>query len=287
MRRQLTGLDQYQKQFMDAFKSLTYSRNNWEVWSDFVTIAACSLSNSVDCSPKHDDREKLYLSTVKRYKEEELDYFAQMLATTVEAFEENAEQDFLGELFQALELSNHWTGQFFTPYVVCKMMAKMQFSANDKAKITEKGYISVNDPACGAGALLIAFANECRKLEINYQTSVEFVAQDIDHTAAMMCYIQLSLLGCPGYVIVGDTLRHPPTVPLPPDYEVWYTPFYFSEVWHWRRIFNSMSQILKTNESGTNVTKTLSEPPKVLSKPLKTYMSGFYFYYYYYDEASG
>ena len=61
----------------------------------------------------------------------------------------------------------------------------------------KQGWISVSDPACGAGALLIAFANECRRQHINYQTSVLFVAQDIDFLAGCMCYIQLSLLGCP------------------------------------------------------------------------------------------
>lgn len=55
-----------------------------------------------------------------------------------------------------------------------------------------KRYISVNDPACGAGAMLIAFANVAKKHGINYQKHVLFVAQDIDRTAAMMCYIQMS-----------------------------------------------------------------------------------------------
>ena len=52
----------------------------------------------------------------------------------------------------------------------------------------------MNDSACGAGAMLIAFANAAKQYGINYQKQVLFVAQDIDHTAAMMCYIQLSLL---------------------------------------------------------------------------------------------
>ena len=54
------------------------------------------------------------------------------------------------------------------------------------------------------------------------------MAQDIDHAAAMMCYIQLSLLGCPAVVIVGDTLAKPM---LHPDNDVWYTPFYHLNRW--------------------------------------------------------
>jgi len=54
----------------------------------------------------------------------------------------------------------------------------------------------VNDPACGAGALLIAFANELRRpgRDINYQTSVLFVAQDIDMIVGCMCYMAYPLL---------------------------------------------------------------------------------------------
>ena len=54
------------------------------------------------------------------------------------------------------------------------------------------------------------------------------MAQDIDHAAAMMCYIQLSLLGCPAVVIVGDTLAKPM---LHTDNDVWYTPFYHLNRW--------------------------------------------------------
>ena len=43
--------------------------------------------------------------------------------------------------------------------------------------------------------------------EINYQQNAYFVAQDIDPLVAKMCYIQLSLLGCPGVVIIGNTLE--------------------------------------------------------------------------------
>lgn len=286
MSRHINGLGAHQKQFMDIFNRLTYSRSAWEIWSDFVTMAACSLSNAVDRSPKRDEREELYLKIAGRYKKDELDYFAQLLAATVNALEENPEQDFLGVLFQLLELSSHWHGQFFTPYHVCDFMAKAVLTGNEKAEIEEKGYISVNDPACGAGALLIAAANEFRKRGINYQTSVEFVAQDIEHTAAMMCYIQLSLIGCPGYVIVGDTLWHPPTVPLLVDYKVWYTPMYYSTVWHWRRVFKSLSHISANAEGGTKEPESVIKSPKVLPKSEKTYVSGF-FMFFFYDEVSG
>jgi len=97
-------------------------------------------------------------------------------------------------------------------------------------KIGDRGWVAVCDPTCGAGALLVAFANECRKKEINYQTDVLFVAQDIDYIVGMMCYLQMSLLGMPGYVVIGDTLASPSTsydkrglIPVDKG-NVWYTP---------------------------------------------------------------
>jgi hypothetical protein len=235
-----TGLSKYQKMFMDDFNKLTHRHNGWQVWEDFVVMAACSISNSFD-TVHYEKREKLYMDRIKRYEAAEASVFAKLLATTVIALDEDPEQDFLGVLFQLLELSNHWKGQFFTPYSVCRMMADMQMDGVGEI-VKEKGYVSVNDPACGAGALLIAFANACKTREINYQNHALFVAQDIDQTAAMMCYLQLSLLGCPGYVVVADTLRHPV---ITAETEVWYTPMYNSQTWRWRRTFGLIDALCK------------------------------------------
>lgn len=156
-----------------------------------------------------------------------------------------------------LGLGNDRNGQFFTPYSVCRMMAKMECS-QAIAEVESKGWISCNDCACGAGALLVAFANECKENNINYQTSVLFTAQDIDYTTALMCYLQLSLLGCPGYVAVGDTLTDPcisvdkrGLIPVDRG-NIWYTPFYFTDVWRFRRQAAQMDMILKRADSVRN-----------------------------------
>ena len=100
-----------------------------------------------------------------------------------------------------------------------------------EAEIVRKGYMSVSDPACGAGAMLIAFANTARSRKINYQSQVLVVAQDIDRTAVLMCYLQLSLLGCPAVVIQGDSLTKPG---IQEENEIWYTPFFHLNQWRFR-----------------------------------------------------
>ena len=165
-----------------------------------------------------------------------------MFAITTMQLDENPEQDFLGSLFMKLNLGNHWKGQFFTPYSVCKCMAEIN-AVGVEDKVWDNGYASVNDCACGAGATLIAMANTLKEHGVNYQQNTVFVAQDVDRTAALMCYIQLSLLGCPGYVIVGNTLTNPAVGsvlnPIKQEgQEIWYTPMFASDVWHFRRIFD-------------------------------------------------
>ena len=202
--------DERQKEFVHALDQACKRHNRWTVWADFVVMAAISISNTVDKS-NAEAREKTYMALASKYDKQELECICRMFAEVVSGIDENPDQDFLGELFMGLELGNDHNGQFFTPYNVCKMTAKMTYGKDLEEKIEQRGWVSVNDPACGAGALLVAFANECKLQNVNYQTSVLFVAQDIDYIVGCMCYIQLSLLGCPGYVVIADSISSPCT----------------------------------------------------------------------------
>ena len=109
-------------------------------------------------------------------------------------------------------LGNNAGGQFFTPYDICRAMAKITMKRECVLEIIDRqGYVSINDPACGAGATLIAAAEALLQWDINFQQTAIFIGQDIDYGTALMCYVQLSLLGCAGYVRVGNTLTDPMT----------------------------------------------------------------------------
>ena len=248
-----------EKEFLDIFKTLCYSRSSWEVWADVITAIACSLSNAIDRSPEHyEPREKEFEQCIKRLGSVEVP--AKLLGVIMMALENNPEQDFLGAMYMKLELGNHWKGQFFTPYSVSRMMADVNLG-NCVEEVEAKGWISVCDSCVGGGAMLIAAANTMQRQNINYQNHTLFVGQDIDRVVAMMAYIQLSLLGCPGYIIVGNSLTNPMTgsVLFPKEgegQEYWYTPMFNSKVWHWRRIFNSLDL---GNHSGTGTTRKTVE----------------------------
>lgn len=248
-------VDNDQKEFIKVIEKLTNRFHTWEVWQDFVVMYAIAISNAVD-TVHREKREEIYMRIVKKYNKEELDLFPELCAMVVMALEKDKDRDFLGEMYMALNLGNHWKGQFFTPYNVCRMMAEMTCGGT-VSEIEEKGYIAVNDCCCGAGALLIAYANAAERATIdsgyNWQNHILFTAQDVDMITGLMCYIQLSLLGCAGYVKIGDSLINPMTEGealkglLETDSDYWYTPVYFSDVWEYRRMFQMIDRVIKLN----------------------------------------
>ena len=258
MVKQSEAIQGTEKEFLNEFHKLCYSRSSWQVWADLMTAIACSISNVADRSPEHyESREKEYAQCIERLGSVEIP--AKMLAIIVEALERNPEQDFLGEMYMQLNLGNHWKGQFFTPYCVCKMMSEITCEDVD-SHIEKQGYLSICDPACGAGATLIAAANTMKKCKHNFQNHVVFVAQDIDRITGMMCYIQLSLLGCAGYACIANTITNPLTghVLFPNEkegQELWYMPMFQNQIWTWRRLFQSMDGLGGTATTEKTVEK--------------------------------
>ena len=240
----------YQKEFLTTFKQIASAGyRSFEVWNDFVVMAACALSNPVD-KTHFEEREKRYLKIIRKYRKNEQALFPELLAHTVMALEANPEQDFLGSMYMELDLGSKRLQQIFPPYHICQFMAAITVE-NVAEQVNEHGYISINDPCCGGGATLIAGVNEARKqlekADLNYQNHVLVVAQDIDECVALMCYIQLSLLGVAGYVKVGDSLTEPMTTGDKLDH-YWFMPMYFSNIWTMRRVFRGFDSLM--NEKG-------------------------------------
>jgi len=159
----------HQKELLKLFGSLAYRHSAWQVFADFAEAAAISLSNAVDWAQR-DQREERYMALIKRYKPEELAVLPQMLGELALALEEEP-SDVLGRTFHDLELHNKWSGQYFSPYPLCRMMAKMTLSNEEdiRSRISERGFVTAQEPACGSGAMVIALAHGMKDLGINYQ----------------------------------------------------------------------------------------------------------------------
>ena len=217
-------LDPFQKEFVKLLQANAYRHRPHEVFRDFCELAALSLSNAVD-RIHYAKREARYLELIKGYNREEVNRFPAMLAALVNSLECGF-SDVLGQLFMSLELGNHWKGQFFTPYDICYLMAKMTLG-DVQSTIARNGFFTLNEPAAGAGAMVIASAQVLQDQSINYQQTMHVIAQDIDLTAVHMTYLQLTLLHIPAIVVHGNSL----TVE---EWDHWATPAHVLGFWDHR-----------------------------------------------------
>lgn len=205
-------------------EGLAYRHSGWQVFADFAEMAAIALSNAVD-RPQCERRETRYLEIVRRYEPEEVAKFPQMLALLTEELEREG-SDVLGRTFHELELHNKWAGQFFSPYPLCQMMARMVLGDEDavREKVQQRGFITAQEPACGSGAMVIALAMGLQDLGINYQQHLHVTAIDVDAKCVHMAYVQLALLHIPAVIIHGNTLSLE-------EYGRWYTPAHILGGW--------------------------------------------------------
>lgn len=232
---------QHLKNIIKKIEWLSGRHGAWTVFSDFIAMAAISIRNSTSLLDR-EEKEREYLSIAKKYKREELDKFGEILGELVMGLEKE-KTDILGMLFMELGLSNKWKGQFFTPMSIAELMAEISMN-QVKRIIEEEGYITVNEPAVGAGAMIIGLAKVLERHGYNYQKQMVVIAQDIDIKSVYMSYIQLSLLGIPAKVMHANTL----TLEV---YEIWDTPFYVLGMWNYRlmkdREKQSNKQVIKFN----------------------------------------
>lgn len=190
------------KLFKDIFKKTAKNTNRYDVFRDLVFMMAIAIENVF---LKCEEKEKEYLNIIKKYGAEDQSRVCKLFAELTMAMEYEP-SDILGSLFMELELGSSHIGQFFTPYPVCKLMAELNIGTDFEDKLSEQGYITVHEPASGSGSMLIAFAQSMLEKGYNPQKQMYFQAIDLDPVAAKMAYIQMSLLGLVGEVIVGNTL---------------------------------------------------------------------------------
>lgn len=241
----------HQKELVKLISTLGYRHGHWQVFADFVEMAAISVSNAVDIG-RREKREERYLEVVKRYKPDELARFPEMLGSLTMALEEET-ADILGRTFHDLELHNKWSGQYFSPYPLCRMMAKMTMADRGdlEARISERGFVTAQEPAAGSGAMIIALAHEMREAGINYQQHLHVTAVDVDPKCVHMSYLQFSLLHIPAVIVHGNSLSLE-------EFDHWYTPAHILDGWDWR---------LKRPNDRPHPLKTVSTPEAQPKRP--------------------
>jgi len=186
---------------LKSFWTISPDTNDYEIFSDFVHLAGYSLYNALI---KDQKIEKEYMTIVSKYSKEQAVKFSELLALVGLALIDKR-SDFLGDIFMELGIKNRHTGQFFTPFSVSLLMAKI-VTADMEEHIAKNGFFSVLDPACGSGSLVIAVYQNIIDKGFNPEQCMYVNCVDIDPVAAMTCYIQLSLLNIGGKVVIGNSL---------------------------------------------------------------------------------
>lgn len=194
------------KSIVKLFETCRYKHDLYTVFGDWCECSAISMSNAVDLV-SFQKREARYVEIARKYGSETMTTFSHIMGEVVMALEEQP-QDILGATFHALELHNKARGQFFTPYPICQLMARIiAGSAEDMQQaVAKRGFMLAQEPAAGSGAMIVALAEAILEAGFNYQQLLHVTAVDIDPRAVHMAYIQFSLLHIPATVIVGDSL---------------------------------------------------------------------------------
>ncbi len=219
--------------FTEVFTALTRKHSFAEVWADFATIGAICAHQSAYFNPAmvrsemadhpevvkareslipiDDDWQSLedrYMALVPKYGKEGMTLMSQLYGYTDYALNVFGD-DFLGPLYEELDLSGSSQrgsrGEFFTPASVAKMMAQMSL-ADVEDIIDRKGFVTVSEPCCGAGGMVIAFAHALKELGHNPQEILYVEAIDVNQTFFNVAYMQLALLGLPARVWCANTL---------------------------------------------------------------------------------
>ena len=187
------------KAFLKLFRQTARERHRFEVFQDFVTLTACSLNNAI---LKDELREQEYMDLIGKYRPEDQQRFPELLGILVNLLDLQP-RDVLGQLYMELELGNEANGQFFTPPELSEMMARM---TDIDALLQDREFITLSEPTCGAGGLVLAFVKTMIDKGYNPGTQLWVQCIDLDRTSALISYIQLSLWNVPAEIIVGNTV---------------------------------------------------------------------------------
>jgi hypothetical protein len=181
--------------FRRILESLSHRHDTRSVFDAFIRFAACALAAET--------REAEYLEEVKHWEKPELDLFAEALGALVSEMETRPFEDILGGYYMESALSSkgqRWNGEFHTPKTVCDLMAKMVMGDSE---LPAEGPITVCEPACGAGAMILSLAQVCQPA---VRRRLRVTAIDINRTACDMAFINTTLWGIPTRIIHGNSL---------------------------------------------------------------------------------
>lgn len=204
-----------------------HDRDHYTVLRDFFELSAISIRNAVDFGRDRETYEMRYKAIAEKYRKEYLEIiasaFAMLGSQILKATNGDIPfADWAGQIYMDSGTSNGRAGQFFTPYHVSHLMARSILERDEVLGRIEKDpddVITIYEPTCGAGGLIVASIDVLKGYGVNYAWNVFVDCGDIDARCVHMTYVTLSLLGIPAVVRLGDAL-------MMKYHEAWFTPAY-------------------------------------------------------------
>lgn len=194
------------KDFIKKLETIDRSRRISEKFRDLMELGYCAFAKLTATTPERADvLEARYMDIVHRYEDKDaIRAYPELIGIAWNAVKDGR-CDFLGTVSSQLEILDARQGQFFTPYTVAQMMARITLNGMD-AIIARDGYITVHEPASGAGGMLLAYADALQ--EAGYDPGQHLLVNAVDVSAMCyhMCYLQLTWRGIPGLVERKNTL---------------------------------------------------------------------------------
>ncbi|WP_336654230.1 N-6 DNA methylase [Leclercia adecarboxylata] len=197
----LMSLDTARKEFISTFNQTARHLHRWDVFSDFIRLAA----REVDIvGLKTPEKAEYCRKILTRYDAADIRNLQELFNLMYYSLDAKF-HDFIGSIFMELDLGSGGMGQYFTPYYLQSMMARMLIPGIQE-KIAREGIATISDPACGSAGMIIAYAECLLEADVNPSAHLFASCIDIDPIAADMAFIQLSLLGIAAEVVTGNTL---------------------------------------------------------------------------------
>ncbi len=201
--------------------------------SDVFECGAIAISNKVDFT-QYGEREERYKDIMNSYSPKEretlADIFAKIFALLSSmVYDDGAFDDYLGSIFMQSDMGNKHAGQFFTPYHISKLCAKMSIGEGAALKAKSDEILTINDPCCGSGGMMIAALDVLQNdYGVNYAYNCFVECSDIDIRCVHMTYLQLSLAGVPAIIKHQNALTRK-------VWSVWKTPAYLIQYLRFRK----------------------------------------------------
>lgn len=193
--------NEYKKDFIKHLEKMSARYGIVSVFGDVVAMMACAVGSQFSLDKKA--VEARFSAIAGKYTSEEYAEAVNCLVVTMKALEDTRES-FLGPILETIGAANVHNGQFFTPASVANVCARI--CCDDVLKDHKDGeLITINDPACGAGAMLISQAEEMLKAGIP-QKDIYILAGDIDLRACDITFVELTLLGYAARIDHADAL---------------------------------------------------------------------------------